>query len=242
MSAGPNQRLLAWQAAGTTVIVDRRRILVRRTVGDGPLLVFLHGFPSSSYDWRTVLPSLLDRPTLALDFLGLSDKPPDAVYGLFTQADIVQRLIGAESARVLVVAHDMGTSVATQLLARDLEAALDFELAGVPLLNGGMIVERASLTWAQQALRSPLGPIVAPLSTRPVFHSQFSRLFSPAHALSVSEAEDQWTLWLRAGGNQLAHRLIHYIDERRAYASCWHGGLVSAVAADARHAAEADTG
>ena len=45
---------------------------------------------------------------------------------------------------VFIVAHDMGTSVATELMARDLEGALDMDLVGVLLLNGSMIQDAAS--------------------------------------------------------------------------------------------------
>ena len=220
-------RVLDWRAAGGTVAADGRQIFVRRQEGDGPLLLFLHGFLSSSYDWRTVLPLLAGRATLTLDFLGfgLSEKPRDSVYSLFGHADIVERLVGGDARPVILVAHDMGTSVATELLARDLEGALSCTVAGVLLLNGGMIVERASLTWVQQALRSPLGPFVAQLSTRSLFVSQFGRLFSDAHPLSAAEAEDQWALWRHAGGAHLAHRLIHYVDERVTHATRWHGAI-----------------
>jgi pimeloyl-ACP methyl ester carboxylesterase len=119
----------------------------------------------------------------------------------------------------------MGTSVATELLARDLDAGLSFELAGVLLFNGSVIIELASLTWAQKALRSPFGPVLARLSNRRVFVRQFARLFSTFHPLSDEEAEDQWALWRRAGGPRLAHRLIHYIGERQAHAARWHGAI-----------------
>jgi len=126
---------------------------------------------------------------------------------------------------VVVVAHDMGTSVATELLARDLERSRGFELAGVLLFNGSVIIERASLAWAQKALRSPLGPAIARLSHQRVFTRQFARLFSPSHPLSAEQAEDQWALWHLAGGARQAHRLAGYLGEREAYAQRWHGAV-----------------
>lgn len=220
-------RIDEWRASGELVQIGSDRIFVRRHEAPGPLLLFLHGFPSSSYDWRTTLASLGERATLALDFLGfgLSDKPPGATYSMFGQADIVEQLVRDDPRAVVLVAHDMGTSVTTELLARDLEGALGFKLAGVLLFNGSIIVERASLTWAQQVLRSPFGAALARLSNRRVFERQFSRLFSPAHPLSDAEAEDQWLLWRRAGGARIAHRLIHYIDERIEHAPRWHGAI-----------------
>ncbi len=167
------------------------------------------------------------RATLAFDFLGfgLSDKPGDARYSLFEQADIVERLLADERRPVVLVAHDMGTSVATELRARDLERNLGFELTAVLVVNGSMIIERASLTWAQKALRSPFRAAFARLSNKLVFLRQFARLFSDGHPLSDEEAEDQWSLWRRAGGAQLAHRLVYYLRERQAYAARWHGAI-----------------
>jgi pimeloyl-ACP methyl ester carboxylesterase len=189
-TASLTPRVLRWRHSGTFVDVAGNRIFVRRRERAGPLLLLLHGFPSSSYDWRGTLPLLGERATLAIDFLGfgLSDKPRRAAYSLFAQADVVEQLVGDERRSVVLVAHDMGTSVATELLARDLDGALRFELAGVLLFNGSMIIERASLTWAQKALRSPLGPVLARLSNRRVFVRQFARLFSPSHPLSEEEA------------------------------------------------------
>ena len=227
MTSSLTPRVRAWRDDGEYVMVGGDRIFVRRRNAPGPLRLFLHGFPSSSYDWRGTLSSLDHVSTLALDFLGfgLSDKPRHLTYSLFTQADIVEQLLAGESRPVVLVAHDMGTSVATELLARDLEGRLGFNLTGALLFNGSVIIERASLTWAQKALRSPVGPALARLSSRRVFVRQFARLFSEARPLSDEEAEDQWVLWRRAGGARLAHRLIHYIGERRTYASRWHGAV-----------------
>jgi pimeloyl-ACP methyl ester carboxylesterase len=220
-------RILSWRAGGEFALVGEHRIFVRRRDGDGPLLLLLHGFPSSSYDWRETLGLIGDRAALALDFLGfgLSDKPREAAYSLFRQADIVEALVASDPRPVVVVAHDMGTSVATELLARDLDRALTFKIAGVLLFNGSMIIERASLTWAQQALRSPFGPLLARLSSRRLFARQFARLFSPAHPLTAAEAEDQWALWSHSGGARIAHRLINYIGERKTHAGRWHGAI-----------------
>ncbi len=209
------------------VEVGDDRLFVRRTDGHGPLIVFLHGFPSSSYDWRGTIAALGDRATMVLDFLGfgLSDKPRHGDYGLRAQADRVEALVNGDPRPIVLIAHDMGTSVATELLARDLEGTLGFRLPAALLFNGSIIIERASLTWAQRALRSPLGPALARLSNRRVFQRQFARLFSPEHPLSGAEAEDQWALWSRAGGDHLAHRLVRYLDERRTFASRWHGAI-----------------
>ena len=100
----------------------------------------------------------VEHAVLALDFLGfgLSSKPRDHVYSLLWQADLVEDLLRRRQPgrAVFIVAHDMGTSVATELMARDLEGRLDIELAGALLFNGSIVLERASLTPAQRLLRA----------------------------------------------------------------------------------------
>jgi pimeloyl-ACP methyl ester carboxylesterase len=119
----------------------------------------------------------------------------------------------------------MGTSVATELFARDIEGTLGIRLAGALLFNGSIVVERASLTRSQKLLRGPLGPLAARLANERVFRHEFAALFSPNHPLSEDEAADQWSLLTHDGGHRLGHRLIHYIDERVRYAERWHGAV-----------------
>ncbi len=107
-----------------------RRIHVFRRSGSGPLLLLLHGFPSSSYDWRLLLEGETDRAVLAPDFLGfgLSEKPRDHRYTLHWQADLIEELVAPPRGwprQVFLLAHDMGTSVATELIARDLDGELE---------------------------------------------------------------------------------------------------------------------
>jgi pimeloyl-ACP methyl ester carboxylesterase len=225
VSGGLTSRVRAWESAGTYVDIDGRRIFTRSVDGDGPLLVLLHGYPSSSYDWRQVLPRLDGRRVLAFDFLGfgLSAKPPLPRYSLLAQADLVTELVAGRD--VVLVAHDMGTSVANELMARDLEQRLPFALRGVFLFNGSMVVEKAHLTPAQRALRSRLGPLVARLSNPLLFRVEFRRIFSSRHPLERAEADDQWSLLAHDGGHRIIDRLTNYLHERVEYAPRWHGAL-----------------
>jgi pimeloyl-ACP methyl ester carboxylesterase len=222
-----SERVLRWAEQGSDVRVTGRRIRVWRRDGAEPLILFLHGFPSSSYDWRLLLDLVPDRAALLFDCLGfgLSEKPRDHDNSLFEQADIAEALLADHGGPVVIVAHDMGTSVTTELIARDLEGRLGFDLAGALLFNGSVIVERASLRPAQRLLRSPLGPLAARLTNRAVFRRAFAELFSPNHSLSDDEADDQWELVCHGGGRTLGHRLITYIDERIAHAERWHGAV-----------------
>jgi pimeloyl-ACP methyl ester carboxylesterase len=222
-------RVERWRRAGTIEDVLGRQLYVHRRAGtESPLLLFLHGFPSSSYDWHELLALRDDEATLAFDFLGfgLSEKPRDHEYTLAWQADAAEELVRrAGSPPVFVVGHDMGTSVATELMARDLHGELEMNLTGALLFNGSMLLHLAKPTLGQRMLRSRLGPLFARLTSERSFRAQFSRIFSPRHPLSVEEAADQWSLLVHNGGQRIAHRTIHYMAERERFTDRWHGAI-----------------
>ena len=224
------ERVRSWREEGAFERVCGRRLFVRRRGGGGDtLLLYLHGFPSSSYDWR---PLLALRPpgeaSVAFDFLGfgLSEKPRDHVYTLAWQADAAEEVVRrAAVERVFVVGHDMGTSVATELMARGLHGELGFAMSGALLFNGSMLLHLAKPTIGQHLLRSRLGPLFARLTSERGFRAQFARIFSPQHPLSAEEAADQWSLLAHGGGRRIAHRTIHYMSERERFTERWHGAL-----------------
>jgi pimeloyl-ACP methyl ester carboxylesterase len=223
-----SDRIAAWVAAGEDVSFRGRRIHTYHRAGRRPALLLLHGFPSSSFDWRGLLAALPDQQVIAFDALGfgLSDKPREHRYTLAWQADLAEALVArAGSPPVVLIAHDMGTSIATELLARDLRGETPLDVRGALLFNGSVILERASLTLGQRALRSPVGPLVAALTSERAFRRQFAALFSREHPLSDAEAADQYALIRIRGGRRVMHRLVHYLDERVRLAERWHGAV-----------------
>jgi pimeloyl-ACP methyl ester carboxylesterase len=212
-------RTAAWRQAGSFVEIGGRRIFMRTCNGDPdrPPLLFLHGYPSSSYDWRHAFDELEGYRVIAFDFLGygLSDKPRHLVYSLQIQADLVEALAARFVTQpVTIVSHDMGSSVATELLARDLVGTLSFKLRSALLFNASLVRERASLLWSQKLLLSPLGPLAVRLSTRFAFRRQFAGIFSKTHPVSADELADQWSLLRCHDGHRLLQRLIYYNHER----------------------------
>jgi pimeloyl-ACP methyl ester carboxylesterase len=224
-----NSRVSAWRDRGSDEEIGGRRIHAFDRDGAGPLLLLLHGFPSSSYDWRLLLDREKDHAVLAPDFLGfgLSEKPRDHEYTLHWQADMAEDLVrrSDHDGPVFFLAHDMGTSVANELMARDIDGSLEMELVGGLLLNGSMVQDAASPTLGQRILRSAVGGLFSRLSSERFFRQQFGSIFSPDHPLTTEEAEDQWELICADGGRTINHKTIAYMDERFKHAERWHGAI-----------------
>jgi pimeloyl-ACP methyl ester carboxylesterase len=110
------------------VKLDRKRAAVSAgelafvDLGEGPPVVLLHGFPTSSHLWRNEAVLLSSRMrVVAPDFLGYgeSDRPADADLSLVAQAGYVRELLASLGVeRFAVAGHDTGGLVA-QVLALD---------------------------------------------------------------------------------------------------------------------------
>ncbi|KAI0060515.1 alpha/beta-hydrolase [Artomyces pyxidatus] len=111
-----------------------------------PTLVFLHGFPSSSYDWRHQIAFFQARGygLIVPDMLGYAgtDKPtdPSAYVGSGLAKDVVDILDAEDIAKAIVVGHDWGSRVASRLVNFHPErvAALAFVALGYVQPNAGI--------------------------------------------------------------------------------------------------------
>src|SRR5687768_8323934 len=151
--------------------------------GEGPEAnVVLHGFPTSSSDWRAVVPALAAvRRTVLLDFpgYGLSEKPDEYGYSIFEQCDVVLEVLRELGvARAHVIAHDMGTSVACEMVARRERGLLPVTLRSLALSNGSVHIELSHLTPSQKVLLTPAGPLLARLGSERLFRAQMRRILA----------------------------------------------------------------
>jgi pimeloyl-ACP methyl ester carboxylesterase len=88
------------------------RTLAFREAGEGPAVLLLHGWPTSSFLWRNVMPAIArERRVLALDLpgFGASDKPTDVTYGYDFFTGAVGGFVDAlELDDVALGLHDLG--------------------------------------------------------------------------------------------------------------------------------------
>ena len=222
--------LEAWRGSGEhSLTPDGRVFMVRRGAHSSkttPALL-LHGFPTSSWDFAEILgPLSAARTVVTFDFLGygLSDKPEAYGYSLFEQADVATLVLRAQKLdRVHLVAHDMGTSVPTDLLARRERGLLPFEISSVTLMNGSVHVEMSDLTIGQRILRSPFARAFAKLNNRRTFKAQIRRVF--ARKVADAELDAMWELLARENGAARLPQTIRYIEERYRFERRWIGAL-----------------
>jgi pimeloyl-ACP methyl ester carboxylesterase len=83
--------------------------------GSGPVLVLLHGWPETWWEWHDVMPALArDHTVIAFDLPGLGQSDiPSSGYDASTTADRIHQAVNALGYHsVFVMAHDLGVLVA----------------------------------------------------------------------------------------------------------------------------------
>jgi pimeloyl-ACP methyl ester carboxylesterase len=147
-----------------TFELDGQPVHLRRAGTDAVPTLFLHGIPTSSFDWLAPL-ALGGGLAVDLPGFGLSGKRGDLDYSLGGHATFIDRLLDAlRIERVRLCAHDWGAAAGLVWAMRDpARVARIVIVNAVPLLPG--------FTWhgAARLARAPLiGEIAVGLATRRV--------------------------------------------------------------------------
>jgi pimeloyl-ACP methyl ester carboxylesterase len=227
-----------WKSKGEFITVNDRKLFVIDTSSffstedkvPTETMVVLHGYPTSSYDYYKVLPELSKHYRVIIhDHLGFgfSDKPLDYSYSLLDQADLalqLWQLLGVK--KVHLLAHDYGTSVATEIIARNNNHELTIEIEKLTLCNGSMHIELSKLRTIQKLLKNKwLGKYVAKLTTYAIFSKNLRNVYFDKTKVSNNELKDMWMQLEYNEGRKVIHKLSQYINERYTYWNRWIGAL-----------------
>jgi len=227
-----------WKSKGEFITVNDRKLFVIDTSSffssenqvPSKTMVVLHGYPTSSYDYYKVLPELSKHYRVIIhDHLGFgfSDKPLDYSYSLLDQADLALQLwqqLGVK--KVHLLAHDYGTSVATEIIARNNNHELTIEIEKLTLCNGSMHIELSQLRTIQKLLKNKwLGKYVAKLTTYAIFSKNLRNVYFDKTKVSNNELKDMWMQLDYNEGRKVIHKLSQYINERYTYWDRWIGAL-----------------
>jgi len=212
-----------WYAGSDFIAYAGLQVFVKR-LGHGRPILCLHAFPTSSYDFSRLAPLLAGEFDLIfLDYpgFGFSSKPRRFDYSLARYADAVQAVaahFGLE--RLGVLGHDIGTSIALELLKRGSPVVerlilMNGSIFSIPFRNPLMALSQK--LW----LNRYTGPLISTLRLfrKPLFARMFEQAF--ARKLSPSEISAFWSLLCKNDGLGIYHRLMGYMPERWRHQDEW---------------------
>jgi len=207
------------------------------TEGSGPHLLLLHGYPFSSFDWTRVWVALTRRfAVIAPDMLGMgfSDKPVRYEYSVHDHADMHEALLEHLGVREChLLAHDIGDSVAQELLVRhdrSEQSVEHFEIKSITWLNGGLFNEAYRPRPIQTLLSTtPLGEVVARyrrvLLTNAVLDKALAELFGPRTKPSRKLLEQFHEVMDYNDGRRVTHKVGRFVLDRQTHRNRWVGAM-----------------
>ena len=217
----------SWYAKGTTFVSGDTSVFYVRE-GKGIPLVCIHGFPTSSWDFATVLPELakqFDCIVPDLPGLGISTIPMSKDI-IMNQTDAVELLLddlGITEAHIF--AHDIGDTIVQELLARKKEQKAKVKWLSAVFMNGGMFPEVNRPRIIQKLLGSFMGPFFGRFLSSSTYYNTMNNIFSQAHPPSKVFLESSWNLLLNNDGRKMIPVISQYLEERRTHIKRWRSPL-----------------
>mmetsp|Transcript_21776 Transcript_21776/g.40970 ORF Transcript_21776/g.40970 Transcript_21776/m.40970 type:complete len:342 (-) Transcript_21776:91-1116(-) len=190
------------------------------------VVLLIHGFPSSSYDYSTLFTALQKRckcRVVAIDHLGFgfSSKPPSYNYTMSNlSSNLLSFLKSKGLENVHAISHDMGDTVLTEALSLLEEQGKTSGFKTVTFTNGGMVFSEIGLRLGQRILLSGYGETFVEKVP-----DVFLRLFTLKQLYSIwSKGSDEGRMKLESNemldlleyndGNKIIHKLSYYLKER----------------------------
>lgn len=218
-----------WKQKGTHFEYENNSIFFIRQNTEKESLLCLHGFPTSSFDYHKIWDRLSQRFSLiAYDMIGygFSAKPKDLDYTTSLQADVLQALIGHLKIKKLhLLSHDYGNTIIQELLARNEEGSLNFEIGSIFMMNGALFPETHRPILAQKLLISPVGFLFNKVATDNRLKQSLASVFGKKTQPTDAELKEFLELIKYNDGKKITHKLIRYMRERAIYRERWVGAL-----------------
>lgn len=191
-----------------------------------PCLVCIHGFPTSSWDWRRIWPELTKHyQIIAPDLLGFgfSDKPSH--YAITEQADMITSLLNElEISKYHILAHDFGTLVAQELLARftsKTPSQQQPQLMSIFAISSSIFPELSNPRLIQQLLISPIGFLISLLFNQKKFNRSLRNVFAERHVPDAATLSAYWQLLSLQHGHKQLHKLNFFLKDRKVHGKRW---------------------
>ena len=214
-----------WKESGKYFDFKGLPIFYNLTEKSDEVLLCLHGFPTSSFDYHKIWSDLAKRfAVLSFDLIGygFSAKPVDFDYTTFHQVDILQSLLESlKIKKIHILAHDYGNTITQELLAREAENRLSFTIETICMMNGALFPETHRPILAQKILLSPAGFLFGRLINDAIFKKSLASVFGANTQPTNAELEDFVRLFKFNQGKKIAHKLIRYMTERTKYRARW---------------------
>ena len=222
-----NQEVLSWKNKGKTFNINGHEIFYIQE-GEGPNLLILHGYPYNTFEWKLVWKEFIKyNNVITFDYLGMgfSDKPKNHVYSFKEHCEITNEVLnrlGVEETHIL--SHDLGVSIAQELIARDLLEKNSFTIQSLVYMNGGLFMDTYQPRMIQRLLsQSPklIGKLLSNLLSKPKLDKAIKTVFGPETQPSELLLTQFWDIINYKDGKSIAYLIGRLVFDKVNHQEKW---------------------
>jgi pimeloyl-ACP methyl ester carboxylesterase len=219
-----------WEQKGTLIPVFDKEMFTIDVGNYQKSLIILHGYLTSSYDYHKVLPELSKHyRVVVFDFIGsgFSEKLDKQYFTIIDQADCVLELCRLlDLKNITLFAHDYGTEVAQEIIARQNYSLIDITIEKYILCNGNMPLDHSFFLDYHKKIKEQVAKkLIAMVASFGIYKKAIREVFFDENKITDAELTEMWFQLELNKGRDVINFVHHYIRERKIFWHRWVKGL-----------------
>ncbi len=222
-----NESIESWKSKGEFLKFNEHEIFYAQA-GHGVDLLVIHGYPFNTYEWKDTIEELSQKFRVTFfDLLGMgfSSKPKNYHYSYEEYCEIVNKLLQTlKIEQTHILSHDLGVSVAQELIARELEDKNNFKIKSSAFINGSLFIDAYKPRLIQRILsQSPdiVGRSFSKIMTKNMVHKSVKSVFGVYTQPSEEFLDRQWEILNYNDGKSISYLIGRLVFEKYNYLNRW---------------------
>lgn len=227
------QQVLLWKNKGKFFDYKGNKIFYIKE-GTGPNLLILHGYPYNTFEWKMVWDQLIKKYAIvALDYLGMgfSDKPKNHEYSYKEHSEIINYLMKRLNINELhILSHDLGVSIAQDLLTRDLLNENEFKINSAAFMNGGLFMDVYKPRFIQRLLSQspkPIGKVISKIISKNKVTKSVKEVFGPNTQPDNQLLDKLWEILNYNDGKAITYLIGRLVFDKVNHQQKWINAMIT---------------
>lgn len=216
-----------WKSNGKYFSYNNQNIFYGQD-GEGDNLLIIHGYPYNTFEWKETITELAKNFKVTFfDLLGMgfSDKPKYHKYSFEEYCEIVNALMkNLDITETHIFSHDLGVSVAQELIARNAEGKNNFKIKSTAFMNGSLFIDVYKPRLIQKLLsKSPtvIGKTLSKIMSKSMVNKSVKSVFGPFTQPSDHFLNQQWEILNYKNGKNISYLIGRLVFDKYNYLNRW---------------------
>lgn len=222
-----NDIIKKWFLEGQFFTYKNHKIFYRQE-GQGEDLLIIHGYPFGSFEWKNVVSKLSIKYKITIfDLLGMgfSDKPKNHKYSYQEYCEIVNHLVEhLKITKSHILSHDLGVSVAQELISWNLEQNNKFKIMSSAFVNGSLFIDVYRPRFIQRLLsQTPnfIGKIISKIISKKSINKSVISVYGVNTQPTDAFLSQQWEILNYNKGKSITYLIGRLVFEKKKHLKRW---------------------